>query len=132
MSVNFSVMKVTIERLEQVLRERNVSKSDFMTHFHLVKQGWQHWRERGIPANKTIPICEYLEISLEELTGKKSKKTQSHAPSSQKEDRQDLHADIDALPAEFIGDARHFIRYVKNLAERSSSSSQLKSSKKRS
>jgi len=107
MSVNFLVMKITIERLEQVLREQEVGKADFMSHFNLSKQNWQHWRERGVPGNKIIPICEFLEISLDELTGKKPKKVSNPTlPSPYKEDRQAIHDLIDSLPPKLIEKAR--------------------------
>ena len=95
MSVNFSFMRVTIERLERVLQDVGVKKEDFMSNFNLSKQNYQHWKERGIPGNKIIPICDYLEISSDQLTGKKTK-SQAHA---RKEDRQELYELIDKLPA---------------------------------
>lgn len=49
-----------------------------------------------------------------------------------KKDRQDLYDILDELPASLVGDARHFIRYVKGLAERSIKPSQARGSKKKS
>lgn len=117
MPVNFSFMKVTIERLEQVLKERKVEKSVFMTDFNLSKQNWQHWKERGVPGNKIIPICGYLGISLDELTGKKTKKTSGQPFTSDKPDRLDIHEHLDQLPDNLLNSVRLALMYVEDVGE---------------
>lgn len=112
MLVNFSFMKVTMERLEQVMAGLKVSKADFMTGMNLSKQNYQHWKERGIPGNKLIPVCTFLGISLDELTGKKTKKSSSDpAFTSDKEDRIDIHELVDSLPPKLLNRARAALQF---------------------
>jgi len=113
MSVNFSVMKVTIDRLEQVLKEHKVEKSTFMEDFNLSKQNWQHWKERGIPGNRLISICTYLGISLDELTGAQAKKAESKNFISSKTDRFDIFHEIEALPAARLDEIRLALELIK-------------------
>jgi hypothetical protein len=117
MSVNFSVMKVTIERLEQVLQGLRVEKSVFMSDFNLSKQNWQHWKERGIPGNKIIPICGYLGIDLDDLTGKKAKKSASQTFTSDKTDRFDIHEHLDQLPDNLLNSVRIALMYIEDVGE---------------
>jgi hypothetical protein len=115
MSVNFSVMKVTIERLEQVLKERKVEKSTFMDDFNLSKQNWQHWRERGLPGNRLITICGYLGISLDDLTGSKIKKNTEKLFTSDKSDRFDIHEHLDQMPENLLNSVRIALMYIEDV-----------------
>lgn len=115
MSVNFSFMKVTIERLEQVLQLQKVEKSTFMEDFNLSKQNWQHWKERGVPGNRLITICGYLGINLDELTGTKTKKTTEERFTSDKRDRFDIHEHLDQMPENLLNSVRIALMYIEDV-----------------
>jgi glycyl-tRNA synthetase beta subunit len=110
-------MKVTTERLEQVLRELKVEKSTFMEDFNLSKQNWQHWRERGLPGNRLITICGYLGISLDDLTGTKSKKKSDQLFISDKSDRRDIHEHLDQMPDNLLNSIRIALMYIEDVGE---------------
>jgi hypothetical protein len=117
MPVNFSFMKVTIERLEQLLKGLEVEKSVFMADFNLSKQNWQHWKERGVPGNKIIPICGYLGVSLDELTGTKPKKSAGEPFTSDKSDRRDIHEQLDLMPENLLNSVRIALMYIEDVGE---------------
>lgn len=115
MSINFSFMKITTERLEQVLQELGVKKPDFLSHFNLSKQNYQHWKERGIPGNRLIAICSYLGINLDRLSGKKAKKGADQTFTSNKLDRLDIYELIEEMPDNLMNSVRMAIMYVQDV-----------------
>jgi len=120
MSINFSFMKVTTERLEQVLQELKVEKSVFISDFNLSKQNYQHWKERGIPGNRLISICGYLGITLDELTGKKIKKAESKTFTSSKADRFDIFNEIETMSPGRLDEFRLAIELIKSRKQKKS------------
>lgn len=61
-----------VERLEKALKEKNVSKKQFLADLGLSINSITHWRNRGnVPAGKTLDrIAEYLGVSVDYLLGK--------------------------------------------------------------
>ncbi len=61
-----------VERLEKALKEKNVSKKQFLADLGLSINSITHWRNRGnVPAGNTLDrIAEYLGVSVGYLLGK--------------------------------------------------------------
>ena len=93
MRVNFLFMssKLTVQRLEKVLRDHGVAKNAFLGAFSISKQRYQNWKNRGIPANELPAIARYIQIPIDTLISHGTVATQYRA------DRQKYHQRIDSM-----------------------------------
>ncbi len=61
-----------LERLEDILKQKGISKKNFLADLNLNINSISQWRSRGtVPAGKTLDrIAEYLGVSVDYLLGK--------------------------------------------------------------
>ncbi len=68
--LNFKFMnefKTDIQRIERVLKEKDMSKPEFQKKLHFESQHWNNWRHRGISRKRLEQMAKYLSVSMDWL-----------------------------------------------------------------
>lgn len=63
-----------LERIEQVLIEKNISKPTFQKKLGILSQHWNNWKLRGIPSDRIFFIASELNISADWIASGKGDK----------------------------------------------------------
>lgn len=59
-----------IERLNELLEERKLTRSKFLSDLHMGKNQFKYWETKGTPTFATLKvIAEYFGVSVDYLTG---------------------------------------------------------------
>ena len=66
-----------IEKIESLLKERNIRKKDFLIELNLNKNSFSAWKARGTVPNGTVlqKIADYFGVSVDYLLGKSTNDT---------------------------------------------------------
>lgn len=71
------------ERLEELLKEKNIMQKDFLAACGLGKNSFSNWKnsKKGYPTAPVLKvISDYLGVSVEYLMGESDDRTQKKAP----------------------------------------------------